>query len=150
MKARFHALNDRFGGVIVQFVKFGMVGVGGLVIDTTVLYLCIYGLHLGFHLSRLVSYLAAATTTWALNRAFTFKGAESGPLYKQWAHFVAVNAFGGVVNFAVYSAVLAIGRPFMGLPLLAAFLPLIGVVIGSVAGMFLNFAASKRLVFKDV
>jgi putative flippase GtrA len=150
MKAHFLSLNDRFGGLPAQFIKFGMVGGVGLVVDTTVLYLCIYGLHLGFYVSRLISYLVAATTTWALNRIFTFKGAESGPLYRQWAHFVAVNSFGGIVNFAVYSAVLAVGRPFMGWPLLAAFLPMMGVVAGSLAGMFLNFAASKRLVFKGV
>lgn len=126
--------------LIIQFGKFGVVGVIGLMVDTAVLYALLYGVGLGFYSARLLSYLVAATTTWALNRLFTFRDPRPDPLYKQWARFVTANAFGGGVNYAVYVVLIAF------VPLCVAH-PVLAVAAGSLAGMFLNFAASKALVF---
>ncbi|MCW2249450.1 putative flippase GtrA [Azospirillum fermentarium] len=132
----------------VQFGKFGLVGVAGLAVDTAVLYALLYGAGLervaegGFLLARVPSFLAAATATWALNRCFTFRHADHGrSLVRQWAAFVAANAFGGVVNYGAYAGCIAAGGVFLDHPVLA-------VAAGSLAGMFFNFAASKKLVFK--
>jgi len=132
-------LDSPLGRLAVQFGKFGAVGVIGLVVDTAVLYA---GLALGleFFAARIPSFFAAATATWALNRAFTFRGAADEPLHRQWAKFLAANAFGGVVNYAV-----SVG-------LEANFLmvethPVLAVAAGSLSGMVFNFAASKHLVF---
>lgn len=134
------ALDSRIGRLAVQFGKFGIVGVIGLVVDTAVLYA---GLALGleFFAARIPSFLAAATATWALNRAFTFRGAQDEPLHRQWAKFIAANAVGGVVNYAVSVGLEA------NVDLVAAH-PFLAVAAGSIAGMFFNFAASKHLVFK--
>ena len=134
------ALDSRLGRLAVQFGKFGMVGVVGLLVDTAVLYLGLWA-GLEFFAARIPSFFAAATTTWALNRAFTFRHADHAPLHRQWAAFVAANALGGAVNYAV-SVVLE-----------ASFLvvethPVLAVAAGSLCGMVFNFAASKRLVFK--
>jgi putative flippase GtrA len=118
-----------------------MVGVIGLGVDIAVLYLCLEISGLGLYSSRVVSYLAAATTTWALNRAFTFSGNHAGKIHHQWARFVAVNALGGAVNYAVYAALISSGDPFTAHPALA-------VAAGSLAGLFFNFTASKKLVFR--
>lgn len=134
-------LNSRLGRLGIQFAKFGVVGVIGLVVDTAVLYA---GLALGleFFAARIPSFFAAATATWALNRAFTFKDAgRGGSLLRQWATFLAANAFGGVVNYGVSVGLEA------GVELVAAH-PVLAVAAGSIAGMFFNFAASKHLVFK--
>lgn len=134
-------LDSRLGRLAVQFGKFGVVGVIGLVVDTAVLYA---GLALGleFFAARIPSFFAAATATWALNRAFTFKDAgRGGSLLRQWAKFLAANAFGGVVNYGVSVGLEA------GVELVAAH-PVLAVAAGSIAGMFFNFAASKHLVFK--
>ena len=50
-----------------EFIRFGIVGVVGLLVDIAVLYLCLDISGLGLYASRVVSYLAAATTTWALS-----------------------------------------------------------------------------------
>ena len=55
-----------------RFLTFALVGVVGFVVDASVLYMGIY-MGLGLRLGRVFSYLAAVTTTWALNRIFTFK-----------------------------------------------------------------------------
>ncbi|MBP2227144.1 putative flippase GtrA [Azospirillum agricola] len=134
-------LDGPLGRLAVQFGKFGVVGIVGLLVDTIVLY---GGLALGleFFAARIPSFLAAATTTWALNRAFTFRGAADEPLHRQWAKFIAANAVGGVVNYAVS----------VGLEANVAMVeahPVLAVAAGSLAGMLFNFAASKHLVFKD-
>lgn len=134
-------LDSRPGRLAVQFGKFGMVGVAGLVVDTVVLYALLWT-GLEFFAARIPSFLAAATATWALNRAFTFRHhRDDTPLHRQWATFVAANAFGGVVNYAVSVALEA------GVPLVEAY-PVLAVAAGSLSGMVFNFAASKRLVFK--
>jgi putative flippase GtrA len=141
MKSLALGLNRRFGGVPLQFLKFGLVGIAGLGVDTLVYYLGFYGAGLPPYQARLVSYLFGATTTWALNRSYTFKGADSDSLWRQWARFVAVNAVGGAVNYIV-SVTLISTSPFIHAH------PFLALGAGAIAGMFLNFASSKRLVFK--
>jgi putative flippase GtrA len=48
---------------------------------------------------------------------------------------------GGVVNYGAYSATIL---TLKGLP----FLPIVGVAVGSLAGMVVNFASAKLWVFK--
>ena len=131
----------RPGRLARQFGSFGLVGAVGFVVDAAVVYALCFGAGLDFFAARIPSFLAAATTTFALNRAFTFRGAREAPLHRQWLTFLAANAVGGAVNYA-----LSVG-------LEAAFAvveahPVLAVAAGSLAGMVFNFAASKRLVFK--
>jgi putative flippase GtrA len=124
-----------------QFLHFGVVGVIGFVVDAAVLYALLTWSGAGFYLGRLVSYLAAATSTWYLNRRFTFVDHAPDRAAWQWARFVTVNAVGGAVNFGVYSAfVLYWPR--------APWSPLAGVAAGSLAGLIVNFTLSRRLVFR--
>jgi putative flippase GtrA len=142
-----HALASRLAGLLgpersrtaLQFLKFGVVGTIGFVVDTAVLYAGL-ALGLGLYSGRAVSYLAAATTTWALNRAWTFRGQGSGPAWRQWAVFVAINLIGFACNYGTYAALVAF------VPLVAQH-PVIGVAAGSLAGMVGNFVLSRRFVF---
>ena len=133
--------STRLGRLCVQFGKFGMVGVVGLAVDVSVLTLAMGWGGLGPYSGRAVSFLVAATTTWALNRSFTFRGQHDGSLLRQWAAFIAANSVGGAINYLTYAALVA------GTAAVAAH-PVLGVAAGSVAGMFFNFAASKKLVFR--
>ena len=134
-------LHSRIGRLFIQFGKFGLVGVAGLLVDTAVLYAVIGATGVEFYIARILSFLAAATATWALNRRFTFRGAARQPLHREWAKFLAANSFGGVVNYAVSVGLVT------ALAVVAAH-PFLAVAAGSLAGMCFNFAASKRLVFK--
>ncbi len=134
-------LEGRLGRLAWQFGKFGIVGVIGFGVDTAVVYLLVFGVGLEFFAARVPAFFAAATATFALNRAFTFRGAVDEPLHRQWAKFIAANAFGGAVNYGVSVGLEA------AIPVVEAH-PILAVAAGSIAGMFLNFAASKHLVFK--
>ena len=133
-------LGGERAAVAQEFLRFGVVGTIGFVVDSGVLYGMLW-LGAGLYLGRAISYVAAATATWALNRAWTFRGRGGGPVHRQWALFVAVNLVGFALNYGTYAVMVA------SIPVVAAH-PVLGVAAGSIAGMFTNFALSRRLVFR--
>ena len=122
-----------------QFLRFSVIGTGGVVVDASALYGAMHGLGLDHYSGRLLSWLVAATFTWTMNRRFTF--ADSRPPLTQWAKFLAANAVGGIVNYGVYAGLVTFN------PLVAVY-PVIGVGAGSIAGLAFNFSASKWVVFR--
>ena len=126
--------------LLMEFLRFGVVGTVGFVVDTAVLYAGL-ALGLGLYGGRAVSYLAAATTTWALNRLWTFRGRGDGPVHRQWALFLLVNLVGFAMNYGTYAALIEF------VPMVAAH-PVLGVAAAALAGMFGNFVLSRQLVFR--
>ena len=128
--------------MIDQFLRFGVVGTVGFLVDSAVL-LAMLALGMGPYGGRVLSYLVAASTTFALNRAWTFRAAaRDAPVGAQWARFLALNLVGFAANYGTYAALIA------SVPLVAQY-PVLGVAAGSVAGMFINFGLSRRFVFKS-
>ena len=119
-----------------RFLRFGLVGGGGFVVDTAVLYLAA-GLGTGWYVGRLFSYLAAATFTWACNRRFTFEVTKA-PSLGEWAAFLLANAVGGLLNYATYAVLMVLSRQVVAHPVL-------GVAAGAGAGMIVNFFLSARV-----
>lgn len=122
-----------------QFLMFGTVGTFGFLVDTAVVY-ALRG-PMGLYGAGVVAYLAAATANWALNRVWTFRGHSHSAPYQQWMRFLVVNLGGFVVNRGLY-AILVTFMP------LCAEQPVFAVAAGAVAAMFLNFALSRRIVFR--
>ena len=120
-----------------QLLRFAASGVCGLAADVAVLYLAL-ALGAGYYGGRVLSFLAAATLTWLLNRRFTFH-ATSSPL-REWRRYIAAMLGGGLVNYAVYSLLI---NTMPQRPWLAA----LAVAAGSLAGMSFNFIAARRFVF---
>jgi len=124
-----------------EFFSFAAVGVVGLFADMAALTFALHVLNLDVYSGRIFSYLVAATTTWALNRRFTFVAADRASPFRQWLKFLGANAIGGAVNYAVYAAIVtftAIGASW----------PVLGVAAGSVAGLFFNYGVNKFWVFR--
>ena len=126
--------------LIREFGTFGIIGVGGFLVDSAALYGAMHAFGLGLYSGRLVSWLAAATFTWYFNRRFTFASDVHTPAPLQWARFLSANALGGILNYAVYAALVA------GVDVVRQW-PLLGVAAGSVAGLSANFLLSRRYVF---
>jgi putative flippase GtrA len=123
-----------------QFLRFGVVGAGGFLVDTALLYLALWA-GAGLYGGRVFSYLGAASFTFVLNRAWTFRGAAQAHAGRQWALFLLVNLTGFALNYGTYAVLVAF------VPLVAAN-PVLGVAAGSVAGLGGNFRASRRFVFR--
>ena len=134
-----HRLRPGQWAVLAQFLRFATVGTTGFLVDTAV----IYGTKgwLGLYGAGALSYLVAATWAWQLNRSWTFAGAGSGPLHRQWAAFMVVNLVGLAFNRGAYFALVTWSATCQAYPVLA-------VAAGAIAGMFWNFALSRRLVFR--
>ncbi|MBW8812402.1 MAG: GtrA family protein [Caulobacterales bacterium] len=140
----------RHRAVTGEFIRFAIVGAAGALVDMSVLALALNVLMVGPYAGRLLSYLAAATFTWAVNRKFTFRGGTQASLFSQWLRYIVISAGGGVVNLGVFSAIVAVGRAHLGEGTLAAtLLPYFGVACGSVSGLMVNFLATKRLIFRS-
>jgi putative flippase GtrA len=123
-----------------ELLTFGAIGVAGLLVDTSVLYFSMYAFGLGHYSGRLVSFLVAVTFTWWANRTFTFRVRGARGILREWATFLVANTAGAIMNLLTYTLLVALS------PTVKAHLYL-GVAAGSLAGMVLNFSASKWLVF---
>lgn len=125
--------------VIGQFLRFGVVGCCGFAVDTATVYATRYWI--GLYAAGAVAFLVGATTTWALNRAWTFRGLGTHhAVHHQWARFLAANAVGFVFNRGTYALLITFSALCVKYPVLATF-------GGAVAGMGFNFTLSRRLVF---
>lgn len=124
---------------LVQFLKFGSVGVVGFLFDTAT----VYGLRhlLGLYGAGAAAYVVAASVTWLLNRLWTFRGQGSGPVHHQWARFVFANLGGFILNRGTYALLVTF------VPACAE-QPVFAVGAGAIMGMFLNFSLSRAVVFR--
>ena len=123
----------------VQFLRFGLVGGVGFIVDTATVYALRHAI--GLYAAGLAAYVTAATTNWVLNRIWVFRGTGSGPAHRQWARFMVANLAGFVLNRGTYVVLVTFVAA-------AAAQPVIATAAGAVAGMFVNFNLSRRLVFR--
>ena len=102
-----------------QFLSFSVVGTVGFVVDAGVLTLVLETTDLGLYVGRLISFVSAATVTWALNRRYTFRDAKKSKRFGQWARFLLVNSGGGLINYATYAVLVSTLAIFHDGPVLA-------------------------------
>ena len=123
-----------------QFLSFVAVGAIGFVIDASVLHLAIKA-GLGLYGGRLVSFASAATSTWLLNRRYTFQWQNIRPGWREWSRYVRLMGLGGLSNYGIYA--LCVSKLSI-----AARWPVTGVAAGSLGGLLVNFFSSKFLIYR--
>lgn len=138
----------RWRPMVGMFLRFGVVGTVGLFVDMAALAVALHIGGLNLYWGRVASYLVAATFTWACNRWFTFRGRGASGLLAQWLKFLLVNAAGGLVNFGMYVLVVWRIGPIVFGGWADWLIPYVGVAVGSVSGLFINFFASHKFVFR--
>ena len=127
------------------FLRFGLVGGCGFVVDETILTILHYLIGVDRYSARAVSIFCAATFTWWGNRNLTFAehAATGGPLElaREWLKFMLANGVGAVVNYLTYYLFVSFAPvPFNN--------PLLATAFGVGVGLIFNFTLSKRFVFK--
>jgi putative flippase GtrA len=126
--------------LLAQMLQFGTVGVAGFLVDTAVVYATQDAL--GLYLAGTVAYGVAVTTTWWLNRVWTFRGLSNiGPAHRQWMRFAAANLPGLCLNLGTYFVLVSIST-------LCVLHPVIPIAAGAIAGMAVNFVLSRQMVFR--
>lgn len=126
--------------ICAEFVRFSIVGTIGYLVSVSALYGSTEVLGIGTYLAGALAYLVAASTTWALNRTFTFRDASRTKPSTQWTRFVVTNSVGGAANYGVFACLVASKLPVLSEPGIA-------VAAGSIVGLGLNFTISRRYVF---
>lgn len=123
-----------------ELVHFAIAGGCGFVIDTLVLYMLKGAL--GPYIARLISFICAVFVTWIINRSLTFKHSPSGlSLAKEFIRYFCMMINGGLANYLTYSLSVFFS------PYVARY-PVLGVALGSAAGMIINFVQVKLFLFK--
>ncbi len=125
-----------------QFILFFVGGFIGFLIDAGIVQLLVSAFAANPYLSRLLSFLAAASGTWLFNRRFTFKDVRHYGRLGEWSRYVFAMSGGFLVNFAIYSALVYHHALFQRLPAL-------GVAIGSLGGFVVNFSASRFWIYRQ-
>jgi dolichol-phosphate mannosyltransferase len=129
----------KYGGW-AHFLQFAVVGGLGTVVNLAVLTLLDI-LRVPLTIAVAAAILTAMVFNFALNRRFTFSYARTGSLIAQFMGFVGASSLGAVVNYAVAITVLRYWPSLERFPQVAA-------LAGIAAGMVVNYAVSRYLVFR--
>jgi putative flippase GtrA len=124
-------------------LRFGLTGALGFIVDASVLHLLVTLWDANVYVARGCSFTCAATTTWLVNRIFTFSATPKSPqgLFAEWTAYFVASLGGGCLNYAAFAIAVRLS------PLIHQF-PSIGVAIGTAVGMTFNFVAYARYVFR--
>jgi putative flippase GtrA len=122
-----------------QLLRFAVSGVIGAAADVSTLYLALAA-GCGPYAGRLLSFLVAVFVTWRINRRYTFTPSASP--WAEWWRYLGAMSGGAVLNLSAYTLTMWLLPP-------AVWLPALGVAVGSLSGMLLNFISAKFFVFKS-
>jgi putative flippase GtrA len=118
-----------------------VVGAIGFAVDAGLLHLLTSAASLDPVSARVLSFLAAVTATWALNRAMTFADRASVRVVREWGRYFGVSAFGAAFNFVVYLAAVGFSAWFAARPVAA-------LALASALAMCVNYLGYKHLAFR--
>jgi putative flippase GtrA len=124
-----------------QFLLFAIAGTIGFLVDAAVVTALVQFGGMNPYLGRLLSFLCAVAATFAFNRRFTFPDGARSTLVRQAGQYLLAMSAGFAVNYGSYAWLVYSAEAVRSWPV-------IGVAVGSVLGMSVNFASSKWWVFR--
>ena len=127
--------------MIQQAGRFAVVGAIGFLVDGGILTL----LHSLFDFSllhaRLVSFSAAVSVTWYLNRQHTFFESKDVQAVHEWSRYAVVNGIGAGLNLGIF---LWLVHRFNVL----ASWPIVPLAMAASVALIFNFFASRHFAFR--
>ncbi|QPK61961.1 GtrA family protein [Methylomonas sp. LL1] len=134
------SLHTRNNDLLGQMWRFGLVGIVGYIVNAGLVESLV--LNMGPIRAQMLAFPAAVSVTWWLNRTFTFGASQHG-IHQEWLRYVLANMLGWAANNGAYLWMI------FSIPM-AYRHPALAVAVGSLAGMVLNFSASRLIVFKKI
>ncbi len=127
---------------LVRFLKFGLIGASGIVVNSVVLWLAHKELSLPLTIASPMAIVVAIFNNFSWNDRFTWSENRNNRKYtylqRLWKYYVSAS-LGGLINYLVLLGVTA----FLGIDYL------IGNLMGILAGMVSNFLLSELWVFRS-
>jgi putative flippase GtrA len=139
------AANPAHRRIAAQIPAFAAIGFFGYLVDAGITYVCAKYLGMSPELARPPGFIIATLVNFILNRSITFRHSRA-PLYRAFLRYCGVASVGLAVNYAVYSACVALA-PRIGVAVTPAILPLF-VAAGSGAAMVLTFVGFRFFAFR--
>jgi dolichol-phosphate mannosyltransferase len=124
-----------------EIIQFATVGGSGVVIDLFFFLALTYGARIDHQLSRAMSFFAAVSWNWYLNRWFTFVGGRDKKWGRQWIEFLATALVGFTINWGSYK-LLTDYVPYLAQHHIVAFF--LGILLGTGS----NYMLSRWFVFR--
>jgi putative flippase GtrA len=82
---------------ILKFIKFGVVGATGVIVDFSTTYLCKEILKIQKYLANSIGFTVAASTNYILNRIWTFKSQDPN-IALEYSEFLLISLVGLGIN----------------------------------------------------
>ena len=143
--------------IIQQFTKFVLVGVMNTLVDLVILNietsLSSVREGSGYAIQKGVSFLAAVTFSYFVNKHWTFQDRSKEEEGKKFSQFFFVSIIGMAINVTVATLMVTYGKPVINPMLNMPFLSdqiwvNIGALSGTAIGLVWNFIGYKFWVFK--
>lgn len=83
--------------MIYKFIKFGVVGFTGLIIDFSITYVLKELLKINRYISNSIGFLVAASSNYFLNRVWTFNS-DNPEIFFEYTSFLIISVVGLLIN----------------------------------------------------
>lgn len=119
----------------IQFIKFGIVGLGNTLI-TFIVYSILVKLNIYYVLANIIAYFVGVINSFFWNSSWVFKKSQKD--FSLLLKFIIVN----LITLAITTFVLYIGVDMLNLN------KYIAQIIGTIIGILFNFTLNKLWTFK--
>lgn len=82
---------------VLRFLKFGVVGFLGMVIDFSITYLCKEKMKLNKYFANAIGFVVSASSNYVFNRNWTFHS-ENSAILKEYLTFFLISTIGLAIN----------------------------------------------------
>ena len=90
-------MNSTWMTIFIRFIRFGIVGCSGMIVDFGMTWLCKEKLRWNKYLSNSIGFVLAATNNYVWNRLWTFES-ESEAVVREYFSFVVIAIIGLALN----------------------------------------------------
>lgn len=133
-----------------QFVKFGIIGLTGAIIDFGILNILAVILKYNVYLSASISFTFAASNNFYWNKKWTFKGQATDKKIKiQYIEYLTVAVIGFFINLLILRIFIPYFVNVFNLDSSRALVINSAKIIATLLVFLWNFSGSKLLVFRE-
>ncbi len=127
-------------GGLKTLLRFAVAGCVGFAVDAGLLAALVHSGGVNPYIGRAVSFPAAVTATWFINRRLAFAAHASPDKVREWGRYFAVSIVGSMVNLGVYSICIYFSDFMFRNPVAA-------LAIASVIALLVNYQGARRHAF---
>ena len=131
----------KFKNILIQFIKFGIVGAINTVLSYAITNLCFYLLHWHAQVSNLIAFIITVFISFILNGKFVFN--EGKQKQSIWKSLLKVYASYSITGLFLTGILLYVEEQILGIP------HYIATLMNLVVTIPINFILNKFWAFKE-